>query len=88
MSSIIERLFEVKISVKGQVVIPKPLRDALHLHEGETVLLIPTEGGILMRHPPTKEADLRGFLKGLNVDVPECEALLAEAKRSLFKVGK
>ena len=85
MESVVERLFRVKVSAKGQVVIPKPLREAFHFHEGETVLLTPTEGGILMRHQP-EETGLRGLLKELNVDIAECEVILAEAKRSLVKV--
>lgn len=85
MESLIERLFRVKVSAKGQVVIPKPLREAFHFHEGEIVLLTLTEEGILMRHQ-LKETGLRGLLKELDVDVAECEAILAEAKRSLVKV--
>ena len=86
MGSIVERLFRVKISSKGQIAIPKPLREALHFHNGDTILLTPTEEGILMRHPPTEGRGLRGLLKGLNVDIAECEAILEEAKRSLSKV--
>lgn len=88
MRSIIEKLFEVKMSTKGQVVIPKPLREAFHFREGETVLMIPVKEGILMRHSSPKKISLRGLLKGIDVNMTECEMLLAEAKRSLFKVSE
>ncbi|HID91259.1 TPA: AbrB/MazE/SpoVT family DNA-binding domain-containing protein, partial [Candidatus Bathyarchaeota archaeon] len=39
-------MFRVKVSAKGQIVIPKPLREAFHFHEGESILLIPREKGV------------------------------------------
>ena len=84
MSSPIERLFKVKISSKGQVVIPKPIRDAYNFKEGDEVLMIPLEDGILMRKFE-RSVELRGLLKGLDVDVTECERILMEAKKSLLK---
>lgn len=85
--TLIEKLFKVKVSSKGQVVIPKHLRKALDLNEGDELLLVPTGEGILMKQPPKdKEAKgLRGLLKELDVDIAECEAILGEAKRSLVK---
>ncbi|MGB9660349.1 MAG: AbrB/MazE/SpoVT family DNA-binding domain-containing protein [Nitrososphaerales archaeon] len=86
MSKSLERLFKVKMSSKGQLVIPKHIREALNLNEGDELLLVPTEEGILMK-PPFKEAGrLRGLLKGLDVDIGECEAILSEARRSLAKI--
>lgn len=83
----LESLFRVKVSAKGQIVIPKPLREAFHFHEGESILLIPREKGVLMRHAPKEEAArLRGLLKSLDVDVAECEAILTSAKKSLLKI--
>jgi len=83
--SAVEALFKVKMSSKGQVVIPKHLREALNLKEGDDLLLIPTKGGILMKPPNGKKRTLRGILKGLKVEAAECEAILSEAKRSLTK---
>jgi len=78
--------FRVKVSSKGQVVIPKPLRDAYGIREGGEVLMVPVKGGILVRAPPVRGDGLRGLLAGLCSDVEECEAILAEARRSLLKV--
>jgi bifunctional DNA-binding transcriptional regulator/antitoxin component of YhaV-PrlF toxin-antitoxin module len=58
------------------------VREALSLNEGDELLLIPTEEGILMKRP-SGPMGLRGLLKDLDVNIEECEAILAEAKRSL-----
>jgi AbrB family looped-hinge helix DNA binding protein len=46
---------------KGQVTIPKELREKYHLLEGEDVMVVPSAEGVLIKHPP---ASLRGRLKG------------------------
>jgi len=82
---LIEELFKTKVSSKGQVVIPKRLREAFRMDEGEEILMIPTEAGVLLRRVE-KTSGLRGLLRELDVDTAECEAILAEAERSLTKV--
>ncbi|MFQ5711436.1 MAG: AbrB/MazE/SpoVT family DNA-binding domain-containing protein [Candidatus Geothermarchaeales archaeon] len=81
-----EKLFKVKMSTKGQLVIPKNLRDAYGLREGDSVLLIPRGEGLLIKRYEVKGEGLRGLLKDLEVDVEECEAILEEAKRTIVKV--
>ena len=49
------------VSSKGQITLPKPLRDRHHLTAGETVLILDSPEGILVRHG---RANLRGMLKG------------------------
>lgn len=49
------------IGPKGQITIPKQLREEYHLLEGEEVILIEEEEGILVRHPSSA---LRGSLRG------------------------
>ncbi len=58
----------VKISPKYQVVIPKRLREALHLTPGQKVQMIAYEGRIEMI-PVRKISDMRGFLKGIDTTV-------------------
>jgi len=49
------------VGPKGQVTIPKELRDEFHLLEGEDVLVVASADGVLIKHPPNS---LRGRLKG------------------------
>jgi len=85
LESPVQELFRVKISAKGQVVIPKTIRKAYHLNEGTEILFVPVEEGVLIK-PVEKTLGLRGLLAELEVDPLECEAILAETKRSLTKV--
>jgi AbrB family looped-hinge helix DNA binding protein len=50
-----------KIGPKGQVTIPKELREKYHLLESEEVVVVPATEGVLVKHPTTS---LRGRLKG------------------------
>lgn len=49
------------VSSKGQITLPKEYREGYHLLEGEEVLILPTEDGILIKH---KKTPLRGMLAG------------------------
>ena len=49
------------VGPKGQVTIPKELREKYHLLEGESVVVLGAEDGVLIKHPPSS---LRGRLKG------------------------
>lgn len=49
------------VGPKGQVTIPKELREKYHLLEGEDVVVVASAEGVLIKHPPTS---LRGRLKG------------------------
>ena len=59
----------VTISPKFQVVIPKEIREPLHLKSGQKVVMLPYGDRIeLVPLKPLKQ--LRGFLKGIRTDVP------------------
>ncbi len=49
------------ISSKGQITLPKHLREKYHLHEGESAVVLDAGEGILIKHG---RASLRGLLKG------------------------
>lgn len=49
------------ISSKGQITLPKELRDKYHLTEGETAIVLDAGEGILIKHG---RATLRGLLRG------------------------
>jgi len=49
------------VSSKGQITLPKELRDKYHLQEGERAVVLDAGEGILIKHG---RASLRGLLKG------------------------
>ena len=49
------------VGPKGQITIPKDLRERYHLLEGEDVIVLPADEGVLVKHLPNS---LRGRLKG------------------------
>ena len=65
------------ISSKGQITLPKTLRDRHHLKEGEVVLILDSEEGIVIRHG---RSTLRGMLRG-RVDVEGLENDLKKLRK-------
>lgn len=53
--------YRSKITSKGQITIPKAIRDLLHLLKGDEVVLLPTEKGVILKR---ETASLRGIWKG------------------------
>lgn len=59
-------LSQVKIS-KGQITIPESLREQYELHDGESILLIPVENGIIVKRVCDMKS-LRGSMKEIDVE--------------------
>jgi len=57
----------VTVSPKYQVVIPKAIRQALHLRPGQKMQVVEYEGRIEFI-PERDIEELRGFLKGINTE--------------------
>jgi len=57
----------VTVSPKYQVVIPKAVREALHLRPGQKMLVIEYDGRIELV-PEQDIKVLRGFVKGINTE--------------------
>jgi AbrB family looped-hinge helix DNA binding protein len=57
----------VTLSPKYQVVIPRALRESLHLRPGQKMQVVEYEGRIEFI-PERDIAEMRGFLKGINTD--------------------
>ena len=57
----------VTVSPKYQVVIPKKIREALHLHPGQKMQIVEYDGRIELI-PERDIKELRGFLKGINTE--------------------
>lgn len=60
------------ISPKYQVVIPKAIREALHLTPGQKVQVIAYDDRIELI-PEREMREMKGFLKGIDTDVPREE---------------
>ncbi len=59
----------VTISPKFQVVIPKDVREAMHLRSGQKVEILRYDNRIELI-PLRPMSRMRGFLKGIKTDVP------------------
>jgi AbrB family looped-hinge helix DNA binding protein len=59
----------VTVSPKFQIVIPKPVRDALDLRPGQKVQVVVYDNRIELV-PVRAARDLRGFLHGIDTEVP------------------
>ena len=57
----------VTVSPKFQIVIPKAIRQALHLRPGQKMLVVEYDGRIELI-PERDIKELRGFLKGINTE--------------------
>lgn len=55
----------VRVSPKFQVVIPRSVRDSMHLHPGQKMQVVEYDGRIELV-PERDITELRGFLKGIN----------------------
>ena len=57
----------VTVSPKFQVVIPRAVRESLHLYPGQKMQVVEYDGRIEMS-PERDIAELQGFLKGINTE--------------------
>jgi AbrB family looped-hinge helix DNA binding protein len=55
---------KVKVSPKFQIVIPKAIREEMHLRPGQELLLY-LDDGALRLNPPRSIRELRGIAKGI-----------------------
>ena len=65
---------------KGQVTIPKDLRDRFGLKEGEEVLMIPANEGIFLKHRLNSMRSLRGLLRE-EVDLKKASTFMGKVRR-------
>ena len=57
----------VTVSPKFQIVIPRPVRDHLHLRPGQKMQVVEYDGRVELI-PERDIEELRGFLKGINTE--------------------
>lgn len=72
---------EATVTSKGQVTIPKPVRDALGLETGDRIEFVNTERGFLVVPAKRDLRSLRGMFKGRRskpATIEEMKAAIAE----------
>lgn len=74
---------EATLTSKGQVTIPKVVRDALGLKEGDRVDFVETDQGVLLVAATRDLKTLRGLFKGRR----KRPATLAEIKAAVGEMG-
>jgi len=79
---VLGEVYRSRVTSKGQLTLPKGLREAYHVHEGETVILLPVKGGILLKH--SEDVGLSGLWRGLCT--PEEAEKWVEELRSRWRV--
>ncbi len=72
--------YQSKMTSKGQVTIPKDLRDRFGLKEGEEVLMVPANEGILLKHRMDSIRSLRGLLRE-EVDLKKASTFIGKVRR-------
>ena len=75
---------------KGQVTIPKPVRDNLGLSTGDVIDFVAGRGGGYMLHPARSRSPLQGLCdemvpKGRRVTVEQMNAVAAQVAAERFK---
>ncbi len=80
----------IKISSKGQVIIPKHIRSAYRREPGQELILIDTGNGILLKpkapFPESKPSEVAGCLHyaGIAKTVDEMDRAIAEGLKAQF----
>ncbi len=82
-------MFKTIVSSKGQVIIPKPIRDALGLTPG-TVLRVSVEGKRVILEPvsePPREVFVRARPEAVDAVLKEAKTACDKARRLLEDLG-
>ena len=72
--------YQAKITSKGQISIPKELRERFQLKVGEEVLLIPQDEGIILKPGLNPMRRLRGVLRE-ELDVDKASEFIRKTRR-------
>jgi len=72
--------YESKVTSKGQITIPKELRERYNIKVGDRVVLIPEDDGILIKHRVSSLASLRGLFKK-EIDLKKADSFIKELRR-------
>lgn len=70
----------VKVTSKGQITIPKELREQFHILEGETAVMIPLPEGIMIKHELNPMRKLRGIMRH-EIDLEKASQFIQKMRR-------
>lgn len=76
-----ERVLYATLTSKGQLTLPRSLRDALRLRQGDRIEFRVGEGEATLRAAPTAAPDLRTFVGVLPL-VGKADALVSEGRHT------
>ena len=84
--------YYAKVTSKGQITIPKEVRDSLGFTEGTTVIVIEKDGEAVLRPKTGRAIDLAGFLgkppSGKSLTIAEIDQAIGEAVAKKFERTK
>jgi len=72
--------YEATITSKGQLTLPKKLRERFHLERGRKVILVPVEEGIVLKHSLNQLRKLRGILRQ-EIDVQKASEFIRSTRK-------
>lgn len=83
-----------RLSTKGQIVIPKPVRELLGWHAGQEVEMVASADGLVLRatrvQKPSRLADVAGCLivrEGPPIDISEHDRSIDDHVRNEWRDG-
>ncbi len=78
----------VKLGRKGQLVLPKEIRDAMKLEEGDRLLVSLEEGRVILASPEEYAQATKGLLRGTWGKTAEEIAGYLQRERSAWESGE
>ena len=70
----------VKVTSKGQITIPKEIREKYNFHEGIRLVLTPTEHGVLLRYATNPLRQLKGLMRR-EIDLDRAEKFIHNLRK-------
>ena len=72
--------YKSRLTSKGQITIPKALREKFRMQEGDEVVMLPSEEGIVMKPAMNLLRSLRGLMRG-EVKMQKVSRFIKELRR-------
>lgn len=73
---VVKLVRKIVVGPKGQITIPKEMREKYRMHEGEEIVIVPSDDCVIVR----RRSSLRGKLKG-KIDIKGFEKDIQEIRK-------